>query len=413
MTVDIINLLSGTQLPERSLRQQAVENAQFSFEALLEGELPERYAVAAFVAGLHRSPAVNFYLDLLEDETPELVGLLHQLLATALETAPSGPAAKGEGAAFSSRQSIDASVPDRLAAALDYAHFAVFRPADASPEYVQPLARVFDADEIVTLAQLVGFLAFQLRVVQGLSVLGGTYRTGDGKGTVLLKGQHLGQPQSVASVSPEQTWERGQVEILSYPDVVEPTRYVHHSLGWLPWVPDVSRESLTNDQIDAMIRPERVNSAYFRLLARNPAALRARTLTDLDIFYNVEGGLGRAERELAATVASRLNGCIFCASVHAGRTLEESEGRLKDVEALLDEGVEADLGSDLWNTIARATVALTRTPVEFSEEHLQDLRDLGLATADIIDVIQAAAFFNWANRLMLPLGTAVLPRRYR
>lgn len=60
--MDIINFLSGTDLAERNDRLQAKDNAQLSFEALLEGELPERYAVAAFVAGLHRSPVAEFTL---------------------------------------------------------------------------------------------------------------------------------------------------------------------------------------------------------------------------------------------------------------------------------------------------------------------------------------------------------------
>jgi alkylhydroperoxidase family enzyme len=32
------------------------------------------------------------------------------------------------------------------------------------------------------------------------------------------------------------------------------------------------------------------------------------------------------------------------------------------------------------------------------------LRAVGLDDAEIVDVINAAAFFNWANRLMLSLG---------
>jgi alkylhydroperoxidase family enzyme len=32
------------------------------------------------------------------------------------------------------------------------------------------------------------------------------------------------------------------------------------------------------------------------------------------------------------------------------------------------------------------------------------LRGVGLDDAEIVDVINGAAFFNWANRLMLSLG---------
>lgn len=49
--------------------------------------------------------------------------------------------------------------------------------------------------------------------------------------------------------------------------------------------------------------------------------LEQRTLTDKGIFYTA-GGLPRAERELAATVASKINGCIYCASVHARKAAQ-------------------------------------------------------------------------------------------
>ena len=44
---------------------------------------------------------------------------------------------------------------------------------------------------------------------------------------------------------------------------------------------------------------------------------------------------------------------------------------------------------------------------------LRWLREAGLDDADVVDVIGAAAFFNWANRLMLTLGAPDVPKRYR
>ncbi|RAD08016.1 CMD domain protein, partial [Burkholderia multivorans] len=40
----------------------------------------------------------------------------------------------------------------------------------------------------------------------------------------------------------------------------------------------------------------------------------------------------------------------------------------------------------------------------FGPDRVAALRDAGLTDADIIDVLGGAAFFNWANRLMLSLG---------
>ncbi|WP_242088914.1 alkylhydroperoxidase domain protein, partial [Microbacterium lacticum] len=159
-----------------------------------------------------------------------------------------------------------------------------------------------------------------------------------------------------------------------------------------------------------LIEPARAAMPYFRLLARDPEALRARTLTDLDIFYNVSGGLGRAERELAAAATSRRNGCVFCASVHAAAATRES-GREADVQRLLDEGTGADLGDDTWNAVVEASVALADTPLDFGPDHIARLRAAGLGDAEIVDVIGGAAFFNWANRLMLSLGEPEVPAR--
>jgi alkylhydroperoxidase domain protein len=137
-------------------------------------------------------------------------------------------------------------------------------------------------------------------------------------------------------------------------------------------------------------------------LARAPEALKARTLTDKDIFYNPNAGLPRAERELAAAATSRFNGCIYCASVHSRFAATYSK-REDDVQRLLDDGVGADLG-ERWNAIVAAAAALSTTPIAFGSEHVERLRHAGLDDLAIADVIHAAAFFNWANRLMLSLG---------
>lgn len=200
--------------------------------------------------------------------------------------------------------------------------------------------------------------------------------------------------------------------ITSYPELARPEAFTQQGLGWVPWLAPVAESDLTDAQRDALIEPARAKMPYFRLLARDPEALRARTLTDLDIFYNVTGGIGRAERELAAAATSRSNGCVFCASVHAAAATRES-GREADVQRLLDEGVEADLGDTTWNAVTAASVALAETPLAFGADDIARLRGAGLDDAEIVDVINGAAFFNWANRLMLSLGEPEVPTRQR
>lgn len=155
--VDVIDHLAGEgeggQIARlRSLRPQARENAQRSYEALLEpadpGSVPlrERYAVAAYVAQLHGpGPAAELYLENLRDEDEDLA----ELIAAGRST--------GE-------QHLDAG--------LAHAELLVQRPREAAPAHLRALeAAGWDADGIVTLSQLVSFLTFQLRVAHGLAVL--------------------------------------------------------------------------------------------------------------------------------------------------------------------------------------------------------------------------------------------------
>ena len=186
-----------------------------------------------------------------------------------------------------------------------------------------------------------------------------------------------------------------------------PNAFTRAQIGWAPSLPPLPEEALTERHRTALIDAARAKSDYFRLLARDPDALYHRTLTDKDIFYNLDGGASRADRELAATAASRFNGCIFCASVHARFAATYSK-REAEIDRLLEEGAGAELG-ERWNAIAAAAVALSATPCRFGPEHVRQLRASGLDDLAIADIIQGAAFFNWANRLMLALGEPLPP----
>ncbi|WP_433675504.1 alkylhydroperoxidase domain protein [Microbacterium gorillae] len=189
---------------------------------------------------------------------------------------------------------------------------------------------------------------------------------------------------------------------LPHPDV-----FTTEQVGWVPWLKPPTRDELTQRQIDGLDDERRAASPYFRLLARDPELLYNRTRTDKGIFYNEDAGAPRADRELAAAVASRVNGCVFCASVHA-RFSGKLSRREEDIARLLEEGVDADLGPR-WNAVKDAAIALTQTPIALTTAHVEALQAEGFDTLSILDVLQGASFFNNANRLMLTLGRAVKP----
>jgi len=190
----------------------------------------------------------------------------------------------------------------------------------------------------------------------------------------------------------------------TYPDLESPRGFTQDATAWVPWLPPLPEEEFTPLHWEALVDKGRAKNPYFALLARAPEILRERTKTDNDIFYNADGGLPRAERELGATAASRINGCVLCASVHS-RFASQHSGRTEDVQRLLDEGVKG-LQDDRWRALIDAFAALTSTPVTLEKKHLETLRALGLDDLALADAIHSTAFFQWANRLMLSLGQA-------
>jgi len=191
---DVIDHLAGIR-PGSSLdrlrdqRPQARENAQKSYLALFEPEFPgtvtalERYALATFVAGLHRQPqAAGFYAASLQRlGHPRLTEMIDAEIARGSTEGPYGRYPEGahsvedkEGPVYQVSVDSRESLGARLAAGLEHAHLLVFHPRDASPAALQNLLDAgWSTTDIVTLSQLVAFLSFQIRVVAGLRALAG------------------------------------------------------------------------------------------------------------------------------------------------------------------------------------------------------------------------------------------------
>lgn len=192
-TTDIIDTLAGIEPGSaldaiRAKRVQARDNAQKSYLALFEPidasdfSLVERAAVALFVTGLHgESPVAAFY-------RAKLVASADGArLAEAIETEvargktsgpygsfPAGPLSVENTAGLIYRVSAERKpvLGARLVAALEHAHLLVFRPRDAASKDMKALLGAGWSDTgIVTFSQLVAFLSFQVRVVNGLRAL--------------------------------------------------------------------------------------------------------------------------------------------------------------------------------------------------------------------------------------------------
>jgi uncharacterized peroxidase-related enzyme len=186
------------------------------------------------------------------------------------------------------------------------------------------------------------------------------------------------------------------------------TRFTLRPVEWKPWLDPVDVETLTKEQlaaIDAAPGGTGASPHLVTLMHDLPSLSEHAPLCSSTM--QAPQGLPRAERELAAVIASMVNGCLYCASVHSRRFADVAR-KPHVMEALFAEGLGAELEPRL-RAVADFAEKLSRSPQEMTASDLAPLRKAGLDDLQILDLIHATAMFADANRLMQTLGEAVPP----
>lgn len=281
---------------------------------------------------------------------------------------------------------LEAVADARLRAMLTFTRKLIEKPVEGDRAALLSLpAAGLSTPEVVTLAQLIAFLSYQARLVAGLRALSGA-----------AQGEAL--PSDVAPAAAATTRPGDTIRINGFTNEV---------LDWKAWLDVVPVDRATPEQIAVLeeSHPKAKVSDYYLFLVHQPEILRQRSAAFNAIMY-APGGMARAERELASTVVSCINGCVYCASVHAQRF--EQLAKRNDAIAQVFDNPRTAGTTAREQAIARFSVALTEHPDRIGAASLAALREAGLSDAEILDGIHAIAIFAWANRLMLNLGEPVV-----
>lgn len=185
----LVGIVPGSPLDAiRTRRPEARTHAQATYRALFEPDAPgdisaaERFAVGAFVAGLHGdAQTAAFYTGRLEaaGATATLRDAVRAAIAEAKAHGPYGRYPEGplsrentDGPAYRAGAGTRGALGPHLAAAFEHMHLLVFHPRDATPTALQALLDAgWSTTAIVTLSQIAAFLSFQIRVAIGLRTL--------------------------------------------------------------------------------------------------------------------------------------------------------------------------------------------------------------------------------------------------
>ncbi|CAN7289913.1 peroxidase-related enzyme [Pseudorhodoferax sp. LjRoot39] len=293
--------------------------------------------------------------------------------------------AEGADAALVAAAEGGAGASDaRVATLLAFTAKLIVRPIEGDRSAVQSLADAGLAPAaIVAVGQLIAFLSYQIRVVAGLQALAAAGAGGP--------------------ATPRPPEARGGSTVAS---PIRIRGFTNEVLDWTPWAEPVRLDEATPEQMAALheMSPTAKDQAYFRLLAHQPEMLLQRSIAFNAIMF-APGGMPRAERELGATVESRLNGCVYCASVHAQRF--EQLAKRNDVIVQLFEDPATAGTSAREKAIVQFSAKHGLAPAELGAADVQALRAAGLTDGETLDLVHAVALFAWANRLMLNLGEPI------
>lgn len=282
----------------------------------------------------------------------------------------------------------------RMDAMLHFVRALALNPAESDQLALLAIpAAGLSVDDTVLLAQLIGFVAYQARLLVGVKAMAEMGGQADAPAA---------EPVAAAAF----------VHPANLPAPGEPLRrngFTSETLDWKAWLPVLDPATATPEQqkVLEVSHPKAKSMDFYLLLGRQPEVLMERSQAFNAIMY-APGGLSRAEREVAATAVSRSNRCVYCASVHAQRF--EQLAKRNDVMAQMFDDPDTAGTNARERAIIQSSLALTRTPGSFGKQNLQPLRDAGLSDLEILDMLHSAALFGWANRLMLNLGVEIYPQ---
>ncbi|HEM7544533.1 TPA: peroxidase-related enzyme [Providencia rettgeri] len=358
---DVINYLTNLT-PDSSLtkirheRNVATENTQAVFEAIFSAPSTRltsdvKYYFAHEVAKITGSPRLaEFYLQL-------------------INSIPDEPLSKP------------------LATAKEYLQVLTQSPKDTHYQLIAELTNQgWQESDIILLAQLITYVTYQARLIEG----------------ILL----LTDSSNLTNSAPKVVAGKWNHQPLTRKGNSSPTAFTQDNLGWEAWISARDAKTLSAEEAQVMKKFGQLNSEYFLLLAHQSKILELRTLIDRGVFYTSEG-LPRWEREFAAAVTSKVNGCIYCASVHARKASQYAKERRADVDKLLATATGSVLAEGFDNRLLAITdlvASLSATPIQATSSQIKELQTLGLSELELLDLVQSTAFFSWANRLMLSLG---------
>jgi len=174
---------------------------------------------------------------------------------------------------------------------------------------------------------------------------------------------------------------------------------------------DVRTQRIYAELADAHGRVDGV----MRVHALRPHSLDAHLKLYRSVLHHPANKVPRWLLETIGVLVSRLNGCEYCV-VHHSQSLAEvlgDEARAQELLRWVD--LPDDMPEGIFSDKECLALAyaghLTVGPTQIHEDQIAELRGAGWTDGEILEINQAASYFNYVNRSVMGLGVKLEPWR--
>lgn len=176
--------------------------------------------------------------------------------------------------------------------------------------------------------------------------------------------------------------------------------------AWIRMIPLEQATGHLREMYDKVKTPHGTVDNVMRAHSLRPHTMEGHVVLYRSVLHNPENTLPLWFLEVVASYTSIINRCDYSLTHHYMnvRRLLQDEPRANAIHTALTAGRPEDVFDGKELALLRYTRKLTANVGDMVQADIEQLRDAGCDDAEILEVNQVCAYFNYSNRLLNGLG---------
>ena len=177
-------------------------------------------------------------------------------------------------------------------------------------------------------------------------------------------------------------------------------------MTWIRTIPYEEAEGRVKDLYERIKGPNNNVDNIMMAHSLRPHSMEGHMALYKNVLHHSRNTLPKWLLEAIGVCVSIINQCEYCIEHHyeGMRKLIEDDQRSQSIRKALEEGDPSKVFESKELATMNYAVKLSTTPHDISPEDIEKLRINNVEDGEILEINQVAAYFAYANRMVLGLG---------